>query len=189
MIAMPEQTEPPAKAYARLLVQLHGLLAEGKGDTDEADAIRDQMDGPGYALTADEDARLGGLSEDLYALAEGGAKPNTASSGEKVQWANELKEAHAEQNWDRVLELLRRPLHESPPGMIPFMQARCWEKLGYLEIALLFIQESARQNPDEYRVCLPPLERVGRTSEAYSVANDLVDKALNVLAAGLPPRS
>jgi hypothetical protein len=118
MIATPEQTEPPARAYARLLVKLHGLLADGKGDTDEADAIRDQMDEPGYVLTAEQDNRLGCLSADLYALAEGGAKPVAASPAEQIQWAKDLKQAHIEENWDRVLELLRHPIHESPPGMI-----------------------------------------------------------------------
>lgn len=36
--------------YLRLLTQLHELIAQGRGDSDEADIIRDQMDGPWYQL-------------------------------------------------------------------------------------------------------------------------------------------
>jgi tetratricopeptide (TPR) repeat protein len=177
MIATPERTEPPAKVYARLLVKLHGLIAEGKGESDEADAIRDEMDRPGYALTAEEDNRLGGLSADLYALVEGGAKPVAASAPERMQWSKDLTQAHTDGNWDRILELLRRPVHESPPGMIPFMQARCWEKLGELEIALLFSLEANRQNPTDYGVSyLHLLQRLGRSSEALIQALQILEQ-------------
>lgn len=40
--------------YVRLLVRLDDLMQQGKGDDPEADAIRDQMDEPWYAMTEKE---------------------------------------------------------------------------------------------------------------------------------------
>lgn len=69
----PNTPESPAEEYARLLGKLHELITQGEGDSAEADAIRDEMDGPWYALTEQERERLNGLSEDLSAGAEGTA--------------------------------------------------------------------------------------------------------------------
>ena len=43
--------DTPVRAYGRLLLRLHDLIARGLGDDPEADAVRDQMDGPWHALT------------------------------------------------------------------------------------------------------------------------------------------
>ena len=69
---MPSPTtgDTPARTYGQLLLRLHDLIAKGQGDELGADAVRDEMDGPLHALTEAEQERLGGLSEDLYALAE-----------------------------------------------------------------------------------------------------------------------
>jgi len=52
--------------YEKLLRELHELIAQGKGETDEADEIRDRMDRPWHALTLEEQERLSQLSEELY---------------------------------------------------------------------------------------------------------------------------
>ena len=60
--------------YVRLLRQLHRLIAEDN-DGDEADALREDMDAPWYALSEEEIARIRGLSADLYTLDETPAAP------------------------------------------------------------------------------------------------------------------
>jgi hypothetical protein len=40
--------------YLELEEKLKELIAQGKGDSEEADEIRDQMDEPWYALTPEE---------------------------------------------------------------------------------------------------------------------------------------
>jgi hypothetical protein len=62
--------DTPARAYGRLLLRVHDLIANGQADDPEADAVRDQMDAPWYAMTETEQERVGRLSEDLVALAE-----------------------------------------------------------------------------------------------------------------------
>ena len=57
---------PHCVEYVALLVQLHNLIAAGKGDDPEADAIRDQMDEPWRHLNDKEISRLRDLSASLY---------------------------------------------------------------------------------------------------------------------------
>ena len=53
---------PDYVTYERLLVELHQLIADGKGDDEEADAFRDQMDHPWYRLSSEETDHIGSLS-------------------------------------------------------------------------------------------------------------------------------
>ncbi len=55
--------------YAQLLRQLHGLIRDGKNNSDEADAIREKMEDPWYAMNSDEHEQMTVLSVLLYAVA------------------------------------------------------------------------------------------------------------------------
>jgi hypothetical protein len=54
------------QAYELLLRQLHRLIADGRGDSPSADAVRDSMDCQGDLLTPDEVQAMSRLSEQLY---------------------------------------------------------------------------------------------------------------------------
>src|SRR4051794_3415239 len=54
--------------YEALLKRLHELNATGRGETEEADLLRDEMDRPYGELDAEEIERLRGLSADLQML-------------------------------------------------------------------------------------------------------------------------
>jgi hypothetical protein len=151
MTAAPETAktdELPIYAYARRLRAVHALIAQGKGDTEEAEAIADEMDAPWYAMTKPEQERMGGLSCDLYALAEGGAKQVDMTPQVRNQWEQAAAVADAAfeaGDVDAALAFLRRP---SPKGLprykIPFLQARCWERLGDADTAQVFMKEAER---------------------------------------------
>jgi hypothetical protein len=47
---------PAAHTYRELYDDLLRLIDAGLGDNDDADALRDQMDAPWYAMTEDERA-------------------------------------------------------------------------------------------------------------------------------------
>jgi hypothetical protein len=47
-------SEDPTVTYLKLSIKLHILIAEGKGDDQEADDIRDKMDAPWQDFTPDE---------------------------------------------------------------------------------------------------------------------------------------
>ena len=53
-------------AYESLLRRVHGLIREGRGDSEEADSLRDQMDAPWSRLNDAERATLDRLSVELY---------------------------------------------------------------------------------------------------------------------------
>ena len=52
--------------FAALLRQLHVMISEGKGDSEEADDIRDEMDAPWELLTDEEHDKARELSIELY---------------------------------------------------------------------------------------------------------------------------
>src|SRR5579862_5197594 len=56
------------EAYKRMLLKLHELDAQGKGQTAEANKIRAEMELPERHLSPLEQERLDGLSGDLYML-------------------------------------------------------------------------------------------------------------------------
>ena len=56
----------PFEEYVRLLLELHTLMEAGKGDTEEADAVRDKMDGPWRSLSAHEVRVSDLVSDALY---------------------------------------------------------------------------------------------------------------------------
>jgi hypothetical protein len=136
--------DTPARAYSRLLLRLHDLIAKGQGDDPEADAVRDQMDAPWYAMTDAEQERVGGLSEDLYALAENNPRAVRMPAEERRQWGQEFGAAFAAGDWDRALVLLRRPPDDVPAAHVAFFQADCWEHLGCPEVALRFMRSATR---------------------------------------------
>jgi hypothetical protein len=50
-------SEQALSEYIHFLRKLHQLQQEGKGDSPEYDAVCDEMDGPWYAMTAEEQER------------------------------------------------------------------------------------------------------------------------------------
>jgi tetratricopeptide (TPR) repeat protein len=175
--------EQPVKAYARLLRELHGLIAAGKGDAEEADAIRDEMNEPWHAMTPQEQARMEGLSADLYAIAEATERKIVMDPAERRRFAESFSAAFANRNWDESLALLRRPPADVPPGNVAFMQARCWEHLGDLETALVYMKEAERHDPEIGANVLTYLLQLNRTEEgAHYVGRILDNKAASAEA-------
>ncbi len=66
---LPEMN-PNYLAVERGVRELHALIAEGKEDSPEADAIRDATDGPWESLSEAERQRIRNLSEALYSRHE-----------------------------------------------------------------------------------------------------------------------
>lgn len=56
----------PFEEYVRLLLHLHTLVDSGRGESSEADAVRDKMDRPHLALSEEERRIVALVSEALY---------------------------------------------------------------------------------------------------------------------------
>jgi len=174
-------TQPPAFVYARLLIDLHRLIGEGKGDSEEAEAIADRMDAPWYAMTGREQARMRGLAVDLHAMRDGGPKRLDMSTDLIAAWRGALKEALTRAgagDVDAFLNCLRKPIPSAlPPQFTPFLQAGCWEKLGDVETALVFMQEAERLDPDQAISVMLLLQKLGRQDELPQYANRVIENS------------
>ena len=116
----PMTMSPSYLAMVRGTRELHQLLAAGKDDSPEADAIRDATDGPWQALSEVERKRIGNLSEDLYSLIEPPppAKPLDPQAQAKL---GEFFEARQSGEWDRALGLLRRWRAHIDPALVSYL--------------------------------------------------------------------
>lgn len=134
--------------YETRLKELHRLIAEGKGDDEEADAVRDAMEPLYRRLTDAERERLANLSGDLYMLTgEEVYEPATAEERSSSDAQMALEEAWERRDWEKVLALLRRGLTFLPIAPVAFLRAATHEGLGHIDTALLFLR---------YAACLPP---------------------------------
>jgi hypothetical protein len=143
---MPLILSPNYLAVARGIRALHVLALDGRDDSPEAEAIRDESDGPWEALSETERRRISGLSEDLYAVSEPAreAEEMNPQAQEKLVEAVTARE-HGE--WDRALELLRRwSKHVSPP-LLSYLRGLVWLEVGDPETAALFFGHANHLEP------------------------------------------
>src|ERR1041385_4055176 len=99
--------------YEERLKELHQLIAEGKGDTDAAEAVREAMDAPARELTREEMQRLNDLSGDLYMLHDDEVYEPLEPGENPSERAPERLRARLQEAWERedaaaVLVLLRK---------------------------------------------------------------------------------
>ena len=167
-------TSDPAREYARLLLKQHELDPRGGADSPELDAICEAMDVPWTRMDGRQRGRMRGLSEDLYALADG-RRGIPMSTEDRAAWAARGMAAQKAGDLDVYLDHLRQPYPEDfPAGVIPALQARFWDRLGLPEVALLFYQEAAKVLPIAKTMTMDCLRRLGRIEEAMELAQRLL---------------
>jgi len=128
--------------YERLVVALHREIHAKRGDGEEADRLRDEMDGPWAMLTDEERAQLGLLSEDLYELGGERAAPALEEGTTLETILGQAKSALAHHP-ERTLALLRKvPDRSLPPDIRAYMLARCWDQLGFSYAAAIFFDRA-----------------------------------------------
>jgi len=66
-LADPPVVETAKEEYERLLATLEQLIADGKGDSDEADEVRDEMDAPWYQMKTDNANDFAGFADAVEA--------------------------------------------------------------------------------------------------------------------------
>jgi len=141
MSPRPLPMSPSYLAMVRGTRDLHQLLAAGKDDSPEADAIRDATDGPWQVLSEAERNRIGGLSEDLYSLVEPppAALPMNPQAQAKL---SEAFEARHRGEWDRALNLLRRWRAYIDPALLGYLRGSIWLEAGDPATAALFLEHA-----------------------------------------------
>ena len=111
----PSPGESPARTYTRHLIHLHELFVAWQSESPQADAIRDEMDRPWYAMTKSEQELMSRLSEAPYAKANGSPIPI----------------------------LIPPPLNNNPFTSRAQKQAEVWQEAGFPEVALLYLRSDS----------------------------------------------
>jgi hypothetical protein len=134
-------------AMVRGTRELHLLIAEGKDDSPEAEALRDATDGPWEALTETERTRARLLSEDLFSLHE--APPTPQQMTVEAQRALfEVKELQHAGEWDRALDLIRTWRAYIAPFLVSYLRGSIWYEAGDFATAALFFKHAYDLKPD-----------------------------------------
>jgi hypothetical protein len=132
--------------YKKLTIDLHNLFAKGLGQSAEANAVRESMEGPEKGLTEAEKDRLFNLSGDLFMLIDKEKKDGQQKDEgpEAEEFKKEYWKCVEEHNYDKALEILRS---ETSPGsktspltrcMLAICRSYCYLALGDFDVALLF---------------------------------------------------
>jgi tetratricopeptide (TPR) repeat protein len=167
---------PAYASFEHHLRDLHGLIAAGEGDSDVADALRDSMSAEYRSLSASEEDRLNGLSEDLYSLTESPA-PRMQQTLQDKGLAQNLLRAREQYDWAAVLRALRPLAKHFPPSQIAFQRYQAYAQLGHPEIAYLFLEHAAALDPSDFRMQHLLLDfslKAGRAREALAKAERLL---------------
>jgi hypothetical protein len=138
------------REYAQLLLELHALDQQGREESADAEAIRDKMDRPWYAMPQRETDLMRGLSEDLYQVSAGKYPSKAMTPEERHEYAEAGRQALArfDVDPDPWLHFLRRPYPEDlPSDAIPYWQSETWQQLGFPEAAQQFRAFAERCSP------------------------------------------
>lgn len=182
---MPAATESLSETYretAQRVRQLHAFLRSGEGDSQEADDLRDELDGYWTRLTDGERARIRGLSADLNMLDHSYPRSDDPADGERFN--EKFIPAQTDRDWDRVLELMRAEPGEFPVASTAFLKGVFWARLGDLESALVLFQEAVRiepTNPEFVMALLRALVSLKRPGEASEMVIAISNNYKNII--------
>ena len=130
---------PAYVQYQRLAVRLHEAIAAYGNGSDEADALRDQMDEPWKQLDAGEVTHLRGISADLYMLDNDEVlEPEVLPSLSPEARRSEVEAAKEKGDAEAVLALLRKGPAFLNARVVATYRAWAYQVLGDVEVARLF---------------------------------------------------
>ncbi len=141
----------PSATYSQWLaniVETHKSQSWNKQLTEADEQKEEELNGLWAELDDAQKQRLWGLSADLYTLRD---QEKWVDSDWPPMSEEELGRAQAEafhaEEWDRLLELLRRPPRFRPRPTVDYMRAQAWREMGHPEVALLFLDNATRLDP------------------------------------------
>ena len=171
------------RSYIRSVLRMYVFADAGLFDSDEADALRERMVEPWYALSKDERKRMDGLVMDLNELRESrkniGPKELTETDKQdgllRIREVFELKKA---EKFDEALEHLRKWQSVIVPQHAWHFRGSCWSVMGVPEVAVQFYAEATRLAPENEQFQGVYLNALKKTNfeEARKRANEVLAK-------------
>jgi len=130
---------PTLMELARLLYRLELLMQAGRGESPEADDLRERMDGLGADLSREEVEAMKGISADLYSLSDPPhqALPMPEDAAKELLRLPELVQSKC---FHAAFDLLRNHEKLIPPARLALERYRIWSALGEDEIAADFLR-------------------------------------------------
>ena len=150
-------------AYTNLILALLELIDNSKGDSNEADIIRDEISDLFDLLSEEEKQYVKDLTGDLYMVYN---REMYFSVTDKERYKNILVISIHNQDWITVLEMLRFNLGLSSEYIAAY-RGRAWSegKYKHLKIALKFYLFAEQLNPGFYKECIIDLKRKMQSKE------------------------
>jgi len=150
-------------------------MKEGRGESDEADQIRDSSEGLWWQMAEDEKERVRRLSADLYTLEPDSPIQHPEGGGilSDEMWIA-LKDLLRNKDWSGVLSLLHSEPGQISADFAAYYRGRCWAELGVNAAAIEFLRVAGERRPDFAVAILQPLLREGRVDDAASLARQLL---------------
>lgn len=170
--------ESPVSACVRLMLNLHALSIQDRGNSPEAATACAEMNAYWDLMTQQEQDRVRGLSIDLYTLQDGGPRQVLMTPEERQQsnmaW-QAVRLALNRGDYDTILEFLRRPMPPDVPSHdVFYMQAECWQRLGEVKAAIVFMTAAANLDPSVAPHLLSLLRAAGAAEDAEQCANRIL---------------
>lgn len=144
----PFPVNPNYLAVIQGLLRMHRLSADGRFESPEADALRDEMDAPCEGLSDVERKRIAGLSADLNAISEIPAAQPPVMQSQSRATLIQATEAWRQGEWDRALELLRIAGNSAPPALVSHLRGEIWRDAGDAATAAVFFEHASRLEPE-----------------------------------------
>ena len=145
MVALAQESSEYYRNSVALMMQLHLLMRDGKSETDEADAIRDQLDAPWKHLTEQEADRIRNLSADLASLESDSPFHHPERGGiTRTEIGDRIKSARRANEYEKILSILRQHAEDVSADHAAFLRGWCYEQLGEPDVAKLFFSYASR---------------------------------------------
>jgi tetratricopeptide (TPR) repeat protein len=132
--------------YAALLVEIHRHISANADESEDAQRTRDRMDTYWSAMSGTERDVAQGLSADLYSI----GSPSAPVGGKMPpDSAREIGEVLSSGDWARTIITLRKHQTHVPSDLLASTRGRAWSQLGLRLVALAFLREAYRLNPEK----------------------------------------
>ena len=136
---------PTFREYARLLFELHLLIAQEQDEGEDGERLRDQMDVLSRRLSQPEIEALSELSEDFYSISD---PPNHwVPTTEDCAWKGDAQILRSQRRFLEAFGLLRKFAPSIDSAELALQRGRLWEQLNEPRIARAFYDHARKLVP------------------------------------------
>jgi tetratricopeptide (TPR) repeat protein len=169
------------RSYIRSVLRMYVYSDAGLFDSEEADALREQMVEPWHSLSKEERKRMDGLVMDLNELRESRTRSSPIQLSENHQQERrerlrEVFELKSSGRYDDALEHLRKWQNVIGPQFSWYFRGSCWSFMDLPEVAVNFLREAFRLDPNNEMFAGLYLTTLKKTN--FAEAKEIADKVM-----------